>query len=299
MSQNIRNNKTFLADLGLLYASAVWGTTFFIVKGVVKHIDPVILCAYRFLLAAIIVSIFLLITKRQLFSNLKEGFVLGFFLWAIYISQTIGLVFTSAANAAFITGLFVAFIPIFSFVFFRIMPSLIQIIAIFIALIGLWLLTGGLNSINKGDLITIITAIAYALHVLFGDKFVKNNIDPFVLCFQQFLFVSIFSFITAFFFKLDFAFSTENVFWIIIYLTLFPTVLAFLIQLIAQKITSPIKVSLIFALEPLFGAVFAWTFGKEAFILNSAFGGLLILLAIVISDLEIDLRKLFLKVTTM
>ena len=110
--------KNYLADLGLLYASAIWGTTFFIVKDTINYIDPVTLCAYRFFLAALILLPIILKTKKLPFSNLKEGLILGVFLWFIYVAQTIGLVYTSASNAAFITGLFVVFIPIFSLIIF-------------------------------------------------------------------------------------------------------------------------------------------------------------------------------------
>ncbi len=282
MSQTMKNNKTYIAELGLLYASAIWGTTFFIVKNTLQYIDPVVLCSYRFLLAALILMFFLIYNHQPLFSNLKEGVILGIFLWLIYISQTIGLVFTTASNAAFITGLFIVFIPIFLFIFFKKKPNLKSLLAIAIALCGLNFLTGGLTHANKGDIITLITAFAYALHVLFADKYVKNNVNPYTLCFQQFLFVSILSFLTAFFFRLPFSIAKTSVVWIILFLTIFPTLSAFVIQLVAQKNTAPIKVSLIFALEPVFGAIFAWTLGGETFIITKAVGGLLIFLSLIV-----------------
>ncbi len=275
-------NKNHIAEIGLLYASAIWGTTFFIVKNTLQYIDPVTLCSYRFLLAALILMFFLIYNRLPLFSNLKEGLILGFFLWLIYISQTIGLAFTTASNAAFITGLFIIFIPIFLFIFFRKKPTLKSLFAITIALSGLSFLTGGLIHANKGDIITLITAFAYALHVLFADKYVKKDISPYSLCFQQFLFVSLFSFIAAFFFRAPFSVTDINVIWIILFLTIFPTLTAFVIQLVAQKSIAPTKVSLIFALEPVFGAMFAWTLGGETFIFTKAIGGLLIFLSLII-----------------
>lgn len=284
--------KTFFADFGLLYASAIWGTTFFMVKNVVNYIDPVVLCTYRFFLSALVLLPFLLLNSKSPFSNFKEGIVLGFFLWGIYISQTYGLVYTTASNAAFITGLFIVFIPLFSYLFFKAMPTIMRLSAVFLALVGLWYLTGGLKEINKGDLITLITAITYALHVLFADKYVKNKIDPYILCFQQFLVVSVLSFVSAFVFGLSFEVKSLNSLWIVLYLILFPTVSAFLIQLLAQKIVTPMRASLIFALEPVFGAMFAWTLGGEVFVLSRAFGGLLIFLALIISEMKFKISKL-------
>lgn len=110
--------KTYISDLGLLYAAAVWGATFFIVKDSLKNVDPVVLVGDRFLLAAILLGTYLLFRRVNVFSHIKYGLILGIFLWLLYVPQTIGLKYTSAANSGFITGLFVAFVPIFAFLFF-------------------------------------------------------------------------------------------------------------------------------------------------------------------------------------
>ena len=279
--------KTYIADIGLFYAAAIWGSTFFIVRNSLQYINPVILVGYRFFLAALILAGILIYQRKPLFSNLKAGFILSLFLCFLYIPQTIGLGITTASNSGFITGLFVAFVPFFHLIIFRKPPSFPRLVAVFISLTGLLFLTGGLKDINKGDLLTVITAMAYAIHLLFTDKYVKNNIDPYILSFQQFLFVGIISFIFGEIFKIPFSISSKKVIWVILFLTLFPTISAFIIQLVAQKFTSPIKVSLIFALEPVFAALFAWTLGGETFILHRAFGGLLIFLAILISEIPI------------
>lgn len=280
-----------IADLGLLIASVIWGTTFFVVKNVVQFIDPVNLCAYRFLIAALIIAVILIIKREKLFSDLNKGIILGIVLTIIYITQTIGLVYTNASNAAFITGLFVAFLPILSILFFKSIPDFSNTLAVIFSLCGLWILTGGMSNINKGDLITIITAFAYALHILLVDKFVKSNSKLLTLCFQQFLVVSIISFILAFTFRLNTETPIQISHPLVIYLIIFPTVIAFLLQLFCQKVTSPIKVSLIFALETFFGAMFAWTLGKEIFNLTTFIGGLLIVMGIVISEIKINFRK--------
>jgi len=272
MKQFIKRYKTLLIDFGLVYAAAIWGSTFFIVKDSLKYIDPVVLVGYRFFLAALILGLVLLFQKKPLFSNFKQGFILGLFIWLLYIPQTIGLKFTTASNSGFITGLFVAFVPVFSLIFFRKLPSLVKTLAVVISLTGLWILTGGLTDINTGDLITLITAMAYAIHILFADKYVNKNIDPYILSFQQFLVVGLLSFVTALFFRLPFSVVSQSVIWTVLFLTLFPTLSAFVIQLVAQKFTAPLKVSLIFALEPVFAALFAWTLGGEVFIARRALG---------------------------
>jgi len=280
------NYKTCLANLGLFYSAAVWGSTFFVVKRSLASIDPVILVGYRFMLAAIILAGFLILRRKPLFVHLREGLLLGLFLWLLYVPQTIGLGITTASNSGFITGMFVAFVPIFSFVIFRRAPPLTGIISALVSLSGLWFLTRGLQTVNCGDLLTIITAMAYAIHILFTDRFVKRGADPYVLSFQQFLVVGVLSLAAGLIFRLPFHPASTDVVWVIFFLALFPTLSAFVVQLVAQKFTSPIRVSLIFAFEPVFAGLFAWTLGREPFAPHRAVGGLLVFLALVISGLS-------------
>ncbi|NIP42567.1 MAG: DMT family transporter [candidate division Zixibacteria bacterium] len=281
--------KKIISDIGLLYAAAIWGSTFFIVKGSLEFIDPVILVGYRFIIATLLVALLCIITKRPLFKNMRKGIVLGIFIWLLYIPQTIGLGITTASNSGFITGLFVAFVPIFSFLIFRRVPSLIGITATLISLSGLWILTGGLTDINKGDILTLLAAMTYAIHILYVDKFLKDGDDPVTLCFQQFLFVGIASLTVGGIAGLPFGWGNAGTGWIVLFLAVFPTFSAFFIQVVAQKYTSPIRVSLIFAFEPVFAAIFAWTLGGEKIILHRALGGLLIFLAMIISGLPRDI----------
>lgn len=281
-----------IADIGLVYAAAIWGSTFFIVKYAIKDIDPVILTAYRFILTTIFFALILLWQKKTLFTNFKTGMILGLLLWVIYIPQTIGLKYTTAANSGFITGLFIIFVPLFAWLFLKNKPSLTKISAVFLSLIGLWILTGGgMRGINIGDLLTILTAMAYAGHLLCVDKFVNRNIDIYILNFQQFFVGCVLCFITALCFKLPFTFTSINTLWIILFLTAFPTISAFIIQLWAQKIVAPIRVALILALEPAFGAIFAWTLGGEHFFVHQLIGGLLIFSAMLLSEVSLPKSK--------
>lgn len=283
----------YLANLGLFYNAAIWGSTFYIVKDAINTVNPVTLVAYRFGFSAFIMGIILIATRRNIFTDFKEGMIMGLFLWLQYIPQTIGLHFTSAANSGFITGLFVVFVPIFSLFLFRTLPSFSRILAIVLSILGLWLLTGGPGKMNIGDMLTLITAMAYALHILFGDKFVKGEIDPYILAFQQFLFVSLASFCGSLLFHLPLSYGNENTILAMIFLGLFPTISAFVIQMVVQRVVSPVRVTLIFALEPVFAAIFAWTLGGEQFYLTHALGGLLIVVAIIISEINITTINLF------
>ena len=176
-----------LSELGLFYSASIWGSTFFIVKDALQYVNPTILVGYRFLLAAIFAGLFCLLTKKSLIKNLVHGSLLGFLLWLLYVSQTIGLSFTTASNSGFITGLFIVFVPIFSLLVFKKRPLLLDIVAIVFSLSGLWILTGGLTDINLGDLLTFVTAVTYSIHILLVDKYIREGDNAFVLGFQQFL----------------------------------------------------------------------------------------------------------------
>jgi drug/metabolite transporter (DMT)-like permease len=280
--------KKLFSELGLFYSAAVWGSTFFIVKGVLEYVHPVILVGYRFVVAALLMAGICALTGKALFKNFKKGFILGVFIWLLYIPQTIGLGLTTASNSGFITGLFVAFVPLFSFLIFKRIPTFVGIIASLTSLSGLWILTGGLTDINTGDLLTLIAAMTYAIHILFVDKYLQEGHDPYTLCFQQFLVVGLLSLLTGAVLNLPFSFGSTKAAWIILFLAVFPTFSAFLIQIVAQKTTTPLRVSLIFAFEPAFAALFAWTLGGETAIFHRALGGLLIFLAMIISGLSPD-----------
>jgi drug/metabolite transporter (DMT)-like permease len=280
-----KTKKTVLADIGLFYSAAIWGSTFFLVKMIIKDIDPVVLVSYRFLLAGVILLIFLLLKRKPVFQNIGIGLFLGTIIWLLYIPQTIGLAYTTASNSGFITGLFVAFIPLFLQFVLKRKPTIMEISASVISLLGLWILTGGLSDMNIGDILTVAAAMAYAMHVLYADKYMKMGFDPIVFACQQFLTVGLLSLITAFIFGLSFSTGTAQTVRIVVFLAIFPTLSAFLIQMIAQKIRGPFRVSLIFALEPVFAGLFAWTLGGEEFIIRRALGGLVIFSALIISGI--------------
>ncbi len=274
-----------LADAGLFYAAAIWGATFFMVKEALAGIDPVIMVAYRFLLAGVVLLIFLLFSHRPVFRGLGKAALLAVILTLLYIPQTIGLGITTASNSGFITGLFVAFVPLFLRTIFKRKPTLMEIIASFISLIGLWILTGGLKEINIGDILTLVAAMAYALHLLYSDRYMKGGLDPYVVNCQQFILVGLISLGVGLLSGSPLEIRSDSAAMTVIFLALFPTMTAFVIQMLAQKITSPLKVSLIFAMEPVFAAIFAWTIGGEKFVMHSAIGGLFIFAALIISGI--------------
>lgn len=276
--------KRVLADSGLVYSAAIWGSTFFVVKRSLDYISPLALISYRFFLASAILYIYLRLKKKKVFTDFRNGVLLSFILWGVYFPQTAGLKITTASNSGFITGLFIVFVPIFGWIFLKKKPSSIKMISVAIAITGLWVLTGGIGEANSGDYLTLITAVFYAIHIITVGRIMEKGSDPYILTFQQFFGVGLLSLISAPILGNTLGWSSPSVLPVIIFLGIFPTLSAFLIQTVAQKFTSPVKVAIIFSLEPLFAAVFSWTFGGEQFILIRGLGGGLMVFAFIISE---------------
>jgi drug/metabolite transporter (DMT)-like permease len=279
------------SDIGLFYCAAIWGSTFIVTKGALDFVDPVVMVGIRFLISAALLLPWVL-KRRNKTAHMREGFYLSLFLATLYLTQTTGLLYTSASNSGFITGLFIIFIPVFMFLLRRERPTRLQGVSAALAIAGMWLLTGGVSGFNLGDALTLAAAAAYSVHLIFTDKYVKAEADTVLLAFHQFWMVSALSFAIALFKGSSLAVAGVNAWGVIIFLAVFPTLTAFFIQMLAQKHSEPFKVGIIFTLEPVFAAVFAWTWGGEEFVWLKAAGGLLIVSGMILGELaKLNFRK--------
>ncbi|MFT5241003.1 MAG: drug/metabolite transporter (DMT)-like permease [Candidatus Promineifilaceae bacterium] len=279
------------AHIGLVYAAIVWGATFVTVKDALVGVDPVTMVAYRFLIAGVVLLVWLLVKRRPLFRDFGKGAILSVCLAGLYIAQTVGLQYTTATNSGFITGLFVLFVPVLMIAAFKTRPNIIEWIACVVSLAGLWVLTGGMRDVNIGDVMTILSAAAYALHLLFGDRYMKAGADPIRISCQQFMLVGIMCVLISAATGRSFAVTGTSTWVAIIFLGLFPTLSAFVIMLLAQRTLSALRVSLIVALEPVFAAAFAWTIGGEMYSAQSIVGGFLIVTALAVTGLNPPKRR--------
>lgn len=274
---------TVSANIAMLIATAIWGSTFIVIKKSLTNVHPVALVCYRFALAALMMGIILLFLRRKPWKHLKEGLILGVLLFASYSTQTLSLCYMNVVDAGFISGLFVIFVPILSFICGREKLHLNILVSIILAGIGLWNVTGGIKSFGLGDFLMLFSAVAFAGHILYADLVVKKC-DIWVLNFQQFLTVAIAGFFSMLLFSLPFKFTAWSVVWGILYLALFANVLSYIVQLAVQKTISPTVCSLVFSLEPVFIAIFAWTIGGEKIITTDVIGGLMIITAIIVAQ---------------
>lgn len=278
-------------DLGLFYCAAIWGSTFIVVKGALNSVHPVTMVGIRFFISALLLLPWVLKREKKTVM-MKEGFILACALACLYLSQTTGLLYTTASNSGFITGLFIIFIPAFMFIFKRRKPTPLECVSAILAVTGLWLLTGGIRGLNRGDALTLVAAASYAAHLIITDNYVKAEADTVMLAFHQFWMVSVISFTIGVAAGCPMGVSGLSGWTVIVFLAVFPTLIAFYIQMLAQKESEPFKVGLIFTFEPVFAAIFAWTWGGEKFMAVKAAGGFLIVSAMLLGELsKVNFRR--------
>lgn len=269
--------KQTLAYCALLFSCAIWGASFYIIKDTVASIHAIPLVSYRFLFAGLLLFPWVFPHRSELKRAAAPGLMLGGTLWGICILQNWGLHFTSASNSAFITGLFILFIPFLQRFLGGPWIDGRQLISIVLACIGLWFITGGINGFNRGDLMTLACAFFCAIHVLLADRFSKAQLMALHLAFVQFMVVGVLSLGLSLFMGLSFSVTNQAAYGAIGFLILFPSLIAFFLQLRAQRYLSPLHASLILSIEPVFAAAFAWTLGGEEMTFKVIIGGSLIL----------------------
>ncbi|MCQ2597210.1 MAG: DMT family transporter [Treponema sp.] len=290
------NNKTtsFLASAGLIFVTIIWGFAFVVVKDSLDSIGPVWMVAFRFTIAAVGLSLFTI--KR--FQNKTRhdwfnGLVTGFFLYAAYLTQTIGCNYTTAGKNAFLTTVYVMLVPLLSWPLYKKRPGWYVFVAAAMSLTGIGLLSlgNGDKGINIGDLLTLVCGLFYALHILWTEKCNKEGVDTIFLTVQQFIFAALFAWLSAPF--IDGSFPTEGlmnnkVILSMLYLGVLSSLLAFLLQNISLKYLPGPLASLFMSFESVFGILFSIIFLHEAVSVKMAFGCILIFMAVLLAETRFD-----------
>ena len=280
-----------LAELALVATAAVWGLTFVMVQDAVEHIPVMTFLAYRFLPAAALVGV---IFRRELFRMSRSGWkaasIMGVFLTAGYVFQTLGLERTTASNAGFITGLFVVLTPIFGAIFFGQRAGGLAWGSAAVSAVGLYLLSGTGGDLNvTGDALVLGCACSFAFHILFTGRAVEDH-DVGALLTVQLAVCGTFCLVVAGA-QGDLVMPRSSEVWNALIVTaLFASALGFFVQTYAQRHASPARTALILASEPAFAGFFAYLLqGEELHALDWAGAGL-ILAAIVTVELVPHLR---------
>ncbi|ANQ54051.1 membrane protein [Thermosipho sp. 1063] len=261
-----------VAIINLLIVTLIWGLTFPIQKMILPNISPFAYNAIRFWIATLL-SYFIFGRGN------KYGIILGVVLGISYATQTWGLSITTSSKSGFITAFYIMLIPVFSFYIEKKKPSKIQVFSFLIAIVGEYLLSGGINSINIGDILTFFCAIFYALHVVLVTHYSKKSNEKDLLT-SQFFMVALLN--TLFGIKGTWNFSL-NVLSVALFTAVFATIYALIAQAKYQKIVGSNTAALIFVGEPIFTTLFSILLLSERLSLMQVFGMILTLLALILA----------------
>ncbi|WP_042347352.1 DMT family transporter [Bacillus massiliigorillae] len=292
--RNLSVNKQLRADLMLIVVTIFWGAAYLFMKIATESLEPFTLIAYRFIIAFLLSAI--IFYKRMIQINwkiIKYSFVLGTILFFIFTTITVGITSTSVSNAGFLVSLSVVFVPILAAIFLKQKPEAKVLVGVCCALFGIGLLT--LNSqlqLGSGDLLCILCALFYSVHILVTDKFTKG-VDSIVLGVTQLGICGLWGLLFSFVFESPSLTHSTNVWLSVLALSIFGSAFAFIAQTTAQQHTSATHAGLIFTLEPIFAAFFAFIFIGETLSTKGYIGAALVLAGILFA--EFDLKKLFFK----
>jgi drug/metabolite transporter (DMT)-like permease len=276
-------------DLALVAITALWGATFVVVKDAIASIDTFSFLAMRFGIGALVASA---LSWRSLRAPgvLRYGAILSVFLFLGFAFQTAGLRFTTESRSAFITGLAVILVPLVSILVFRRRPQLPSLIGVSIAVVGLYVLTGGLGGGGEtgaatlpGDLLTLGCAITFAFHIALTERFAQR-VPPLALVAVQLWGVCLLSTATLPFAAVHVSWST-GLLGAVLFCGIFASALAIGVQTWAQARTSAVRAALIFALEPVFATSLSVLLGREELGRRELIGGLLTVLAVVVAEI--------------
>jgi drug/metabolite transporter (DMT)-like permease len=284
------------ADLLLLVVALVWGSTFVIVKDALAHIRPLAYLSVRFGIAFFcLLPFYARGIARGGRAQLGQGALIGLFLFGGYAFQTTGLQWTTAGKAGFITGLSVVFVPLFSAGLLRRPPRADGILGVVAAVAGLALLTLKDALIpSSGDLLVVACAVCFAMHVITVGKY-SGNLDSNsgALATLQIGMASVLAGLASLAAEGDYWSEVGGIAgipgdaWPAILITaVLATAGAFLVQNVMQRYTTPTHTALVFSMEPVFAAVFAWLLAGESLGVRGVLGGLLVLAGMLLAEIE-------------
>lgn len=273
----------------LTLVAAIWGGAFASMKGTLERLDVNSFLAWRFAIATLVLILIKpSVLRRFNFNFIKKGALIGLFLGSGYIFQSFGLTLTTVSNTGFITGLYVVFTPVVAALILKKNITRIEWFAVFMATVGLALLSLKGLTFGLGEFLVLVSAIFFALHIVALGEWSKG-LDTYALTVLQLGTCALLTFGASL--KSGFSAPPDSgVWWSIIYTALFATALAFIVQTWAQSFIKPSSVAVILAMEVVFAAAFGIWLLSEPLTLRIALGGILVMASMYLIIL-LDQRK--------
>ena len=293
----MKNKTLYIAELQLLSVAIVWGGGFVATEYCLEAGMPTsLILSIRFSLAALVMSLFSInvlksIDKKTLF----HGIVAGLLLLVAFFVQVVGQNATTVSNSAFLTATNVVMVPFIVWIFTKHKPTTKFFILPLVTFVGVAILTlkpSQSFSFNKGDLLVLICAVLYAVHIAYLGV-VAKDLDAKILTLLQLATCGVVA--TIIFFVFDFS-TTPTAAYVdgflpAIYLALFSTCFCYFFQTKAQQIVPPSKVGIILCTEGLFGTICSVILGIEPFKVSILVGGLIIISSVMLSEVDFSFLK--------
>ena len=283
--------RTLFGRLALWLTAFLWGTSFVVLKNTLESVSVLWLLGLRFGGAALL---FLLLAGKRLTAmdrrSVGGAVLMGLCLAAAYIFQTFGLALTTPGKNAFLTAAYCVLVPFLAWLLFRTRPKGTHVLAAVLCLAGIGLvsLDGSDGSLNRGDLLTLLCGVFYALQILVMDRFVRDG-DPLSLSAVQFLTTALVCLAGALLFEPPPGALSPRVWLTLLYLSFVVTALCFFLQALGLRCTPPTTASVILVFESVFGVLTSLLFYGEPMDLRLASGFMLIFLAVLLAEVGDEL----------
>lgn len=285
----------------LLFITAlIWGLAFVAQSSAMDHIGPLLFVCVRFFLGGLIlipITIYMgnirikngLITpsarKKEILDSIKPGVLCGLFLCLATVFQQYGIMTTTAGKSAFITALYIVFVPVAEF-FLGKRINKVMIFSVIAAIFGFWLLCVKDDlEVAFGDILTVFCAVFFTLQIVLIDHYMEQDLDPIVTSMVQFFTVSILCFVPMLIFeglRIDLIFAAS---YSILYTGIFSVGVAYTLQMVGQKMTDPTLSTLIMSLESVFATLAGALILHEMMTPREIIGCAIVLFSVIISQL--------------
>jgi len=285
-------SRTVKAHLLLVLVTLVWGVTFVQIKDALGDISPLLFNAVRMTLAGVALALTFRKHLRMNAAALRYGIWMGTLLWLGYEFQTTGLVLTTPSKSAFLTGVSVVLVPVFLALIWRRHINRWTALGVLAAFVGLYLLTvpnvssgSLLSGINRGDLLTLGCAVAFAFQIIFMGRAMRTHAFEQIATLQAAVAAVLMTASVPLLEKPHAVWSARVVLAILV-TGLLATAAAFTIQAWAQQFTPPTHTALIFVLEPVFAWASSYLLLRERLGRRASLGALLIVAGVLLSELK-------------
>ena len=278
------------AELALVAIACVWGATFVVVKEALRDSSTLLFLALRFSLATLaLAAAFRPLPSR--FDRTKPilagGALVGIVLFFGYLLQTVGLRYTTPSKSAFITGLCVVMVPVFSAFVARRPPGASEALGVATATVGMALLTlrGASLKMEFGDVVTLGGAAAFSIHIILLGRF-ASKLGFQALALTQVATAAVLGLSTFWWVERPTVRWTPGLISALVVTGLLATAVAFSVQSWAQQHTTPTRTALILAMEPVFAWLTSFVVAGELLAPRAALGAVLILAGILLVELK-------------